>query len=165
MLLSGCVDTDRSDYTLTLTSEEYEENLTLSDLRRMPSFTGHGYLISTVGIRYGPFVGKGVKIVDIVDRMGGLSESGRLYIYGSDGYLWVIDDKQASGEEYVTFDTDLRELNNVSVVPVLMYEQDGRSLTEEDGGPIRFALLTNESGIITEGSAWVKWISKIELHR
>ena len=165
LLLSGCVDSDLPDYNLTLISEEFEENLTLSDLRQMPSYTGHGYLISTVGIRYGPFVGKGVKIVDIIERMGGLDESDRLYIYGSDGYLWVIDSKQAFGEEYVTFDTDLRELHGISVVPVLMYEQDGKQLTEEDGGPVRFALLTDESGIITEGSAWVKWISKIELHR
>jgi len=163
--LIGCVESGPPEWNLTLASGEQEEHLTLADLQSMPSFTGNGYLISTVGIRYGPFTGKGVRITDIASRLGGLGETDRLYIYGSDGYLWVIDSIQACGQEYITFDTDLKELHNKTVIPVLMYESDGKILTQEDGGPVRFALLTEEEGIITEGSAWVKWISRIEMHR
>jgi len=168
LLSAGCTDISNSDryndYNLTLSYDGNEKNLTLSDLENLPSFAGNGYLISTVGIRYGPLMGRGVPLTEVVKIMNGINESSRLYFYGSDGYLWVLDYDQIHGKEFITFDENLTELKDQNITPVLMYEQDGKQITEEDGGPVRLALLTEKNGIITEGSGWVKWISRIELH-
>jgi DMSO/TMAO reductase YedYZ molybdopterin-dependent catalytic subunit len=46
-----------------------------------------------------------------------------------------------------------------------MYEQDGKPLSYNDGGPLRVAIISKEKGVVTEGSAWVKWVDKIEIKK
>lgn len=170
LALAGCVTNSPDDaryqnWNLTLSWNDSEQHLTLAELKEMPSYTGEGYLVSTVGIRYGPFTGTGVPLSEIIRIMGGMDTGSRLYLYGSDGYLWVLDNIQVSGKGFITFDENLVEFPDQKVTPVLMYAQNNTQITEDEGGPIRLALLTNKPGVITEGSGWVKWISRIELHR
>ena len=171
VIITGCTTKSSPDnagyekWNLTLSWDGQEKHLTLSDLKKMPAHTGHGYLVSTTGIKYGPLTGTGVPLSEIVRIMGGVNESSRLYLYGSDEYLWVLDQSQISGKGYITFDENLSEIQDQNITPVLMYEQNGNLLTDDDGGPLRLALLTDREGIITEGSGWVKWVSRIELHR
>ena len=171
VMITGCI-TENSPgnegyekWNLTLSWDGQEKHFTLSDLKKMPSHTGHGYLVSTTGIKYGPLTGTGVPLSEIGRIMGGFNESSRLYLYGSDEYLWVLDQSQILGKGYITFDENLSEIQDQNITPVLMYEQNGKSLTDDDGGPLRLALLTDREGVITEGSGWVKWVSRIELHR
>jgi len=46
-----------------------------------------------------------------------------------------------------------------------MYEQDGKPVSYNDGGPARVAIVSDSPGIVTEGSAWVKWVDRIEVHQ
>lgn len=171
VLFSGCTtqtpneNAEFEGWNLTLSCEGKESHLSLADLKKMPVYTGNGYLVSTTGIKYGPFVGTGVPLSDIVQTMGKSDENSRVYLYGSDEYLWVLESGQVSGAGYITFDENLSEIHDQKITPVLMYEQDGKPLSQDDGGPVRFALLTDHAGVITEGSGWVKWVSRIELHR
>ena len=171
LFMSGCIRDDTDEYTgdenwnLTLEWDGNTEHMSLSEIRKMPSYTGHAYLVSTTGIRYGPYIGTGALLSDIIRPMGELNETSRLYLYGSEEYLWVLDNIQLKGGGYITFDENLSETENQIITPVLMYELDGKPLSEEDGGPVRFALLSENPGVITEGSGWVKWVSKLELHR
>ncbi|WP_181391626.1 molybdopterin-dependent oxidoreductase [Methanospirillum lacunae] len=171
VLFSGCMtqqgdgDTQFKGWNLTLSCDGKESHLSLADLKKMPVYTGNGYLVSTTGIKYGPFVGTGVPLSNIVQTMGKSNENSRVYLYGSDEYLWVLESGQVSGDGYITFDENLSEIHNQKITPVLMYEQDGKSLSQDDGGPVRFALLTDHAGVITEGSGWVKWVSRVELHQ
>ena len=43
------------DWKLTLNGTS-EKVLTINDLRRYPVTTGHGYAVSTTGIRFGPYL-------------------------------------------------------------------------------------------------------------
>lgn len=171
VFLTGCVIKNPDDnagfenWNLTIQWDGQEKHLTLSDLKKMPSYSGHGYLVSTTGIKYGPFMGKGVPLTDITQFMGEMNNSSTLYLYGSDEYLWVLDRDQIQGKSYITFDENLSEIKGPNITPVLMYEQDEKPITQDDGGPVRLALLTDKEGVITEGSGWVKWIARIELHK
>jgi hypothetical protein len=46
-----------------------------------------------------------------------------------------------------------------------MYEQDKKPVSYDDGGPARIVIMSDEPGIVTEGSAWVKWVNTIEIKK
>ena len=89
----------------------------------------------------------------------------QLWISAPDGYLWVFDADQLAGNAFVTFDANLKETPSPPLRIILMYEQDNRPVSYDDGGPARIAIISDEPGIITEGSAWVKWVNRIEIQR
>ena len=170
-LLAGCTGTpdggtgpadDFSDWRLTLNGTR-EEVLTLDDLRGLPATEGHGYAVSTVGIRYGPYRCRGVDLKLLVDMAGGMGEKDQVWVSAPDGYLWVFDAEQMSGEGFVTFNEDLKEIPSPPLSIILMYEQDGHPLSYDDGGPARIAIISQDPGVVTEGSAWVKWVDRIEV--
>jgi DMSO/TMAO reductase YedYZ molybdopterin-dependent catalytic subunit len=177
-LLAGCTSTgqpeapvsgsppadDFSGWRLTLNGT-MEKVLTLADIRAMPPVTGHGYAVSTVGIRYGPWVVKGVDLRDLAALVGGVGPGDQLWVSAPDGYLWVFDSDQLQGKGFVTFDADLKEIPSPPLRVLLVCEMDGKPLTYDDGGPCRAGIISENPGVVTEGSAWVKWVDRIEVHR
>lgn len=152
------------DGNLTLIGKDGTEmTLTYDDLTQLPAHEGHGYGVSTVGIKYGPYICKGVKLTDLAGLVGGLEENDSLWASAPDGYLWVYDHRQATGNDYITLNEDLQEIPTRQLTPVLMYEIDGRPLEYNEGAPFRIAILSEEPGIVTEGSCWVKWVDTIEV--
>jgi DMSO/TMAO reductase YedYZ molybdopterin-dependent catalytic subunit len=142
-----------------------EKVLTLDEVRALPFETGHGFSVSTVGIKYGPFVCRGVDLRDLAGTAGGIRPGDEIWISAPDGYLWVFDYDQLQGTGFVTFNASLKEIPSPPLRVILMYEQDGKPLTYDDGGPCRIAIISDREGVVTEGSAWVKWVSRIEVHR
>jgi len=131
----------------------------------LPSVTGIGGAVSTTGIKYGPFQIRGVSLRTLADRVGGIGPNQTFRIHAPDGYMWVIDAEQVDGKGFVAFSPELKELASPpELVPVLMYEQNGTPLAEEQGGPFRIAVLNPDgTPVITEGSGWVKWVDRIEV--
>ncbi len=139
--------------------------LSMQDLKNIPAVTGHGYCVSTTGIMFGPYVCKGVDLREIAALAGGMDPVDRIWVSAPDGYLWVFDSDQVEGNGFVTFNEELKEIPSPPLRIILMYEQDGRPLTYDDGGPARIAIISEEPGIVTEGSAWVKWVDRIEVKK
>jgi len=138
---------------------------TLDQVRKLPATTGNGFAVSTVGIKYGPYTCTGVLLTDLLGPAGGISPGDQAWISAPDGYLWVFDYEQVQGKGFITFNEDLKEITSPPLRILLMYEQDGKPLTYDDGGPVRVAIISDEKGVITEGSAWVKWVNKIEIKK
>jgi DMSO/TMAO reductase YedYZ molybdopterin-dependent catalytic subunit len=175
ILISGCTgnsigksavfaDPSYKNWNLTLNGTT-EKVLTLSDLEALPAVIANGYAVSTTGIRFGPYICKGVDLRDLVALVGGIGEKDQVWVYAPDGYLWVFDAGQLDGKGFVTFNESLREVPSPPLKVILMYEQDGKPVTYDDGGPARIAIVSDSSGIVTEGSAWVKWVDRIEVHK
>jgi DMSO/TMAO reductase YedYZ molybdopterin-dependent catalytic subunit len=139
--------------------------LSMQDLQEMPAVTGHGYCVSTTGIMFGPYVCKGVDLREIAALAGGMNRGDRIWVSAPDGYLWVFDSDQMEGDGFVTFNGELKEIPSPPLRIILMYEQDGRPVTYDEGGPARIAIISEEPGIVTEGSAWVKWVDRIEVKK
>ena len=152
------------DWNLTLNGNQ-EKILTIDDLRRFPVATGHCYAVSTTGIRFGPYICTGVDLRDLITDVGGMGPDDQVWISAPDGYMWVFDAEQLEGKGFVTFNADLKEIPSPPLRIILMYEQDKKPVSYDDGGPARIAIISDEPGIITEGSAWVKWVNKIEIKK
>jgi DMSO/TMAO reductase YedYZ molybdopterin-dependent catalytic subunit len=138
---------------------------TLDQIRKFPATTGNGFAVSTVGIKYGPFTCKGVLLTDLLEPAGGIAPGDQVWISAPDGYLWVFDYDQVQGNGFITFNEDLKEIPSPPLKLLLMYEQDGKQLSYDDGGPLRVAIVSDEKGVVTEGSAWIKWVDTIEIKK
>lgn len=172
LLVAGCTTVPQtpgaaspvSNATLVLNGTT---SITLShaDVLALPSVSGIGGAVSTTGIRYGPFQIRGVSLRTLADQVGGIGPNQTLRVHAPDGYMWVLGADQIDGEGFVVFTPELKEIDPPpAIVPVLMYEQNGTALSEEQGGPFRIAVLNqNGTPVITEGSGWVKWVDRIEV--
>jgi DMSO/TMAO reductase YedYZ molybdopterin-dependent catalytic subunit len=155
---------DFSTWNLTVNGTTRQIS-SLDQVQALPSTTGHGFAVSTVGIKYGPYVCRGVLLTDLLKLSGGISPGDQVWISALDGYLWVFDYDQVQGNGFITFNESLKEIPSPPLRILLMYEQDGKPLSYNDGGPLRVAIISDEKGVVTEGSAWVKWVNKIEIKK
>jgi DMSO/TMAO reductase YedYZ molybdopterin-dependent catalytic subunit len=175
---SGCTGTvpTPSQQPLTITADDFSTwNLTvngttrqvysLDQIRALPLTIGHGFAVSTVGIKYGPYVCRGVLLTDLLEPSGGISPGDHVWISAPDGYLWVFDYDQVQGHGFITFNESLKEIPSPPLRILLMYDQDGKPLSYDEGGPLRVAIISEEKGVVTEGSAWVKWVDNIEIKK
>jgi DMSO/TMAO reductase YedYZ molybdopterin-dependent catalytic subunit len=166
-LTSGCSaparDSLADSWQLTVNGTA-EKVLTMNDIQAMSSTTGFGYAVSTTGTRFGPYTCKGVDLRDIAALAGGVRPGQQVWVSAPDGYLWVFDSDQLQGNGFVTFNVNLTEIPAPPLRIILMYEQNGTPLTYDEGGPLRIAIISEQPGIVTEGSAWVKWVDRIEIH-
>lgn len=152
---------EKINWNLTLIGEE-ENVLTFDEIKAMPPYKGYGGFFTTVGMKHGPFKCKGVPIEDLCDLVGGFKHSNTLWVSAPDGYLMVFTYDQVTGD-FITYDpTTLKEVSHGKLTMILMYEQDGAPLSDDDGRPLRLAIVS-EDKLMTEGSYWVKWVDKIEI--
>jgi hypothetical protein len=140
-----------------------ENVITLDDLRKLPAVTGYGSMISTTGVRFGPYLCIGVDLRDLVALAGGMNPDQRIRISARDGYQWEFEADQLEGQGLVTLGPDLRERASPPLRLILVYEQDEKPVPYNDGGPFRIAIVSDDPGIITEGSFWVKWVDRIDI--
>ncbi|WP_083523490.1 molybdopterin-dependent oxidoreductase [Methanofollis ethanolicus] len=152
-------------WNLTISDGTNEEVLSFSEIKELPAWEGYGYAVSTVGIKYGPYTVKGVTLATLLDRVGGSGDGDQVGISAPDGYYWVFDDEQMAGKGFVTLDQNLKEKPSPALTVVLAYEFNGTAIPDGDGGPLRMVVGTDEPDTITEGSAWVKWVDRIEVKR
>jgi len=159
----GRGQTESVEWELTLTGREgqqltlsYEELLSLSDVETTGGF------FSSVGVVYGPYTVRGIRLETLLDLVGGITPSDVLLVAASDGYSAVFDYRQLHGE------IDTFEAGTLRLVPqgaiefLLIVEQDGAPLAESDGKPLRLAV-TSPDGLLTEGHWWVKWVNHLEV--
>ena len=159
----GCGGSDNPykdiNWQLTLIGDK-QVVLNMSDIVAMPSYSGSSGFFTSVGIVNGPFDIKGVPLLDLCDLVGGVNQSEYVRISAVDNYSMVFSYDQMHGD-FITYNTSLHEVNNSGIVLVLMYELDGKPLTQDLGSPLRIALVGDN--VLTEGHNWVKWINKIEV--
>ncbi len=166
---AGCIGSNPYadiNWSLTLArADGTEKNMTVAEIAALPAVSGNGYAVSTVGIKYGPYKVTGVSLIDLLQEVGGVSADQTVHVYAADGYLWVFSYDQLLGENLLCLDKNLKELKiPVTMTPILMYAADGKPYPYDDGGPLRVAVMTKEENVITEGSLWVKWVERIEVH-
>jgi DMSO/TMAO reductase YedYZ molybdopterin-dependent catalytic subunit len=139
-----------------------ERVVSLDELKAMPTYTGRGGFFTTVGVVNGPYEVSGVPLIDLCELVGGVSASEIVMISATDGYSTVLDYDHLMGD-FITYDPKtLKELPHGELRPVLTYELDGRSLSPDEGKPVRLAVV-GEDGLLTEGLYWTKWANKIEV--
>ena len=62
-----------------------------NEVLALPSYTGHGYAVSTVGIKYGPYTCTGVTLTDVVSLLGEPGPDDSVWVSAPDGYMWSLN--------------------------------------------------------------------------
>lgn len=144
------------------------ENVTLSlkDIEAMGSTMAQGGFFTTTGVIHGPYDVKGVSIEDLCDLVGGLGPSDGVLVSAVDGYSAFFEHDEVEGNiptsEYDPATGNLKEVPHEDLGLILMYEQDGKPLSEDDGKPLRLAV-AGDDRLLTEGFRWVRWVDRMEV--
>jgi DMSO/TMAO reductase YedYZ molybdopterin-dependent catalytic subunit len=161
--MPGCTTPEEPiDWDVTLVGSEGQQMVVSYDeIKAMPSYEGRGGFFTTVGIVNGPYKAKGVLLEDLCDLVGGVTSSDVVMVSAPDGYLMAFDYDQVMGN-INTYDLDLHDTPHGELKLILMYEQDGKPVPDNDGKPLRLAII-GPVELLTEGHYWVKWVDKIEV--
>jgi DMSO/TMAO reductase YedYZ molybdopterin-dependent catalytic subunit len=160
----GQADAETEAWKVTLVGREGAERiLSYDEITSLPSYEGNGGFFTTVGVVNGPYVAKGVTLSELCKLVGGVTPSDAVMVSAPDGYSSVFDYEQIMGD-FITYDSeDLKETPHDELRVILMYRQDGKPLSHEDGKPLRIAVVGTKKGLLVEGSYWVKWVNRIEV--
>jgi hypothetical protein len=151
------------DLTL-LGSQGQQIVLSHGDVLLLPQIETSGGFFTSVGAIHGPYPVRGVSIETLCDLVGGMTASDILFVTAQDGYSAVYDYHQLNGGVDAFEPDTIRHVPGGDVVFLLIYEQNGQSLTHADGGPLRLAIASAD-GLLTEGHWWVKWVNRIEIRQ
>ena len=150
-------------WDLTLAGKNGEQRvLSYQEICDMPSQEAQGGFFTTAGVVNGPYEVKGVLLQDLCGLVGGVTANDVVEITAKDGYSMVFDYEQLTGDIPTYDPVTIQELPHERQVVLLIYQQDGKSLSDNDGKPLRLAVVGDES-LLTEGHNWVKWVNKIEV--
>jgi DMSO/TMAO reductase YedYZ molybdopterin-dependent catalytic subunit len=157
------------EWNLTLVGSNGEKViLSYKEIKALESKTGQGGFFTTTGAIHGPYDVKGVSIEDLCDLVGGLSPSDGVMVSAVDGYSAFFEHDEVEGNiptsEYDPATGNLKEVPHENLGLIVMYEQDGRPLSDDDGKPLRLAVAGDER-LLTEGFRWVRWVERIEVIR
>ncbi len=159
------VDADTRAWRLTLVGKDgSSKTLTYKDVTSLPAYAGDGGFFSSVGIVYGPYPVRGVTVEELCNQVGGVGQGDAVMVSARDGYSTVLSYEQVMGD-FIAYTPDLREVPDTELQTILMYRLDGKPLDDEGGRPLRLAVVSPAGGLLTEGSYWVKWVTKIEVLR
>jgi hypothetical protein len=154
------------DWKITLAGPNgAQEIVSYDEITHLPAYEGFGGYFTTTGLVYGPYKVKGVLLTDLCNLVGGVTPSDGVFVSATDGYSTVFDYDRTMG----SFDT--YDPSTMKVVPhgesrmVLMYEQDGKPLSYDDGRPLRIARIGPDDKLLIEGQYWVKWVNMIEVEK
>ena len=150
-------------WELTLVGKNDEQRLLdYQEICQLPYKEARGGFFTTVGVVNGPFEVKGVLLLDLCELVGGIAPEDVVAITAVDGYSMVFDYDQLHGDIETYDPVTIHEVPHETLMVLLTYEQDGKTLLDSDGKPLRVAVVGSEA-LLTEGHNWVKWVNKIEV--
>ncbi len=151
------------DWDLTLIGKDGQQKvLSFDEIRDLPSEKARGGFFTTVGVVNGPYEVKGILLTDLCDLVGGVTPQDVVMVSAPDGYSMVFDYEQLHGDIETYDPATLHEVPHDELMVILTYEQDGKTLSHNDGRPLRMAVVGN-ADLLTEGHNWVKWVDRIEV--
>ncbi len=149
------------EWDVTLVGEG-DTVLSYDDVTAMTACEGYGGFFTTVGVVNGPYHATGVPLQDLCELAGGIDPSQVVRVSAPDGYSMVFSYAQLNGD-FVTYEpSTMNEVPHGELEVILMYQQDGKYLSEDYGSPLRVAIVGSEP-LLTEGHYWVKWVNKVEV--
>jgi len=169
VLASSCGGDDTSPsgadaVALTLTGPEGTVELTMAELQAMPPTEGWGGLISSTGSITIPERLKGVTLVDLAARAGGIAAGMGVTITAEDGYAMTLSYDQAVNGEFITYDPSTGDEIPPpgALYPIIAYARNGEPIPGEEG-PLRLWVVGDDRNQIVDGHWIVKWVVAIEV--
>jgi len=155
----------KPEVTLKIIRGEQTKTFTLNELKAMTPCRAEGNLWrSRRGILTEPFeyTYTGIKMTDLLDLIGGITEGNIIKVIAYDGYTKVFTYDQIKGKLTVLNRQGKSIEWSLTLTLILAYEEAGRLIPVAKGGPLRIAIV-GPGNPITQGKFWVKWVERIEI--
>jgi hypothetical protein len=154
--------TVKADVVLRVTGPSGAKELSMADLKAMPSVEGWGGWKNQLGNITAPTLWRGVSVRALMDLVGG---GGSIVVVASDGYEQAFSSGEVDGAiamyDPATGDTITSISGGLSTI--VAYSEGGKAIGSSQG-PIRIAFVSPEKDQVTDGTNWVKWVVKINVN-
>lgn len=174
-LLAACQSTPQATVSPTVESSPEAPALevvgisgtktyTVEQLKAMAVFDTFAGQKSSTGKITLPNAFKAVKIVDLINEVGGIKENMGVVVEAKDGYSITFSYDQIVNGNFITYDPSTGEEITLAGEKVLAvaYEMEGQPIDPVQEGPLRM-IIGGPDKPITDGHWSIKWASKITI--
>ena len=153
-----------NDPVLEIIGADESLTLTMAELKALPVAEGFGGTKSSTGRITLPNAYKGVKILDLLEKIGGFDETMAVQVEAKDGYYITFSYDQIMSGDFITYDPGTGDENDYDghMDLIVAYEQDGEIIDPEGDGPLRLMII-GDNKPVTDGHWAVKWVNKITI--
>jgi hypothetical protein len=139
-------------------------NLNETNIGNLPSYESRGGFKNSIGNIGDLGNYTGVPLVTLCNLVGGIVSTDSLQVKATDNYTVVLSYAQVVNGAFITYNnqTGQQEPHNQSLTPILAYYFDNQNITNDEGGPLRIAIVGPE-GLVTDSSYWVKWVDMLTI--
>jgi DMSO/TMAO reductase YedYZ molybdopterin-dependent catalytic subunit len=150
---------------LQIIAEGSTLDLTMEDVKALPSVEGYGGIKSSTGQITLPKVFKGVALSELVAQIGPFDETKGAVIFAEDGYSITFSYNQIMNGDFIAYDPGTGDelKSEVDLTAILAYEIDGQELNPKEDGTLRVAVVSSEGNQVVDGHWAVKWVNKMEV--
>ena len=144
---------------LTVTGPSGTQELSMADLKAMWATSGYGGWKNQLGNITAPVSWKGVALANLMDLVGGGSS---VVVTASDGYEQPLSAGEIGGAVTMYDPATGEEISSISgsITVIVAYEKAGGAIGGEEG-PLRLAYVSPQKDQVTDGSAWVRMVTRI----
>jgi DMSO/TMAO reductase YedYZ molybdopterin-dependent catalytic subunit len=147
---------------LSIVKGSQSKTYTMDQLKTLTSITGYTGSKNKAGTVVAPVPYKGVSLIDLLNTVGGTSETDIVVVTAADGYTKTLTYAQITQGSFATYDTSGNTANpERQPIAFIAYEADGKAL-DDATGPVEFAVMTCQNQV-TDSSNFVKKTVKIEV--
>lgn len=147
-------------YVLTIKCGNTTKSYTLDEIKNMPSVSGYGGYVKKSNVTIGPDLYKGVSVKYLLQNLS-LPENYSIAVIASDGYAKNFSFDIINGNVEI-YNESGSYIGVGNVTMILAYEKNGNPLSEDEGGPLRIAFVS-DNNYLTSSSLWIKNVVSIEV--
>ncbi|MHC1598567.1 MAG: molybdopterin-dependent oxidoreductase [Candidatus Methanofastidiosia archaeon] len=104
---------------------------------------------------------KGVPLTTLYELDHNLSSDSAIRVGADDGYLATFSYNQFINGIFVTYDESGNEIPAGELTIILAYEEDGKPIPKEAGGPLRLVIIGPDKPI-SDGHWWVRFVNILQ---
>jgi len=164
LALFSCSKGSSDPKVLTVTNCKDTKTYSVSQLKKLPVFSGYGGQIDMNNTIVGPTQYTGVALSDLLNTVGGITANDSVKITAKDNNTVMLSYAHVTDGSFTIFNAATgQQATSPSMTPkvFIAYENNGTPLAA-DTGPLEFGIMTCQYRVTPE-SWWVKQVVKIEI--
>jgi hypothetical protein len=151
------------DIVLTVNVGYSSTNYTLDELTKLSNITGYAGFVKTGTNPYvivNPSNWTGIPLANLLSLTGNLPMNYSLQVVSSDGYITYFTMAEVQGFMEAYNLSTANPIGSRNFTMILAYMQNGETLSNETGGPLRLVLIP-DGDYLSAGHNWPKFVREI----
>ena len=157
--------TSQAAALLELSGPAGTKQLTVDDLKKLPSVEGQAGIKSSTGKITPPEPFRGVTLKELAALAGPMDASMGINVEAKDGYGITFSYDQVISGTFVSYDPATGdELKSPSPLTAMVaFERGGQPMPEDSEGTLRLVIVSDKNNQVTDGHWSVKWVRKVQV--